>query len=86
MFSFPPQTFNNDAEFGQTDDFKLTFVPRSDDNDDPNVLCMEKVQLVEETVFEEELRCNHVYTQECHDTYLTEMGTSLVNLIDNLQK
>ena len=36
--------------------------------------------MVEETIYEEEQRCNHVYAQECHDTFVTEMGTSQVKL------
>lgn len=39
---------------------------------------MLKVMMVEETIYEEEQRCNHVYAQECHDTFVTEMGTSQV--------
>ena len=53
----------------------LTF---ADPNGNENVVCMLKVMLVEETIYDEEQRCNHVYTQECHDTYITVMGTSLV--------
>ena len=66
----------------EPEDFDLSnqdnTVTFADPNGNENVVCMLKVMLVEETIYDEEQRCNHVYTQECHDTYITEMGTSLV--------
>ena len=87
FISCPFQAFNNVAGFRDTlpeepEDFDLTNSENTatfaDPDGDPNVICMLKVMLVEETIYEEEQRCNHVYTEECHDTFVTEMETSLV--------
>ena len=33
--------------------------------------CVNKMQLVEETVFTEEIRCDHSYDKRCHTSYIT---------------
>ena len=33
--------------------------------------CVTKMQLVEETVFTEEIRCDHSYDKRCHTSYAT---------------
>jgi len=33
--------------------------------------CVEKVMMVEETVYDEELTCDHSYDQRCHTSYVT---------------
>ncbi len=34
-------------------------------------ICMDKVVMVDETKYDEEMRCHHMYTQSCHQKYET---------------
>jgi len=41
-----------------------------EENDD--IRCVNKVMQVEETVYEERIKCTHKFTEKCHDTFITD--------------
>jgi len=43
----------------------------SADVGDDGKRCVDKIQMVEETVYEEVIRCDHSYDKRCHTTYVT---------------
>ena len=34
--------------------------------------CIEKIKMVEKTVYDDEVICKHQYSEECHNTYITD--------------
>jgi hypothetical protein len=43
-------------------------------------ICMDKVVQVEETIYDEEMRCHHFYSQSCHQKYETIFKPAQVRL------
>jgi len=37
-----------------------------------DIRCVNKVMQVEETVYEERIKCTHKFTEKCHDTFITD--------------
>ena len=33
--------------------------------------CIDKVEMIEETVYDDEVQCDHSYDKRCHTTYVT---------------
>ena len=42
------------------------------DNDGDDLRCINKVMQVEETVYEEKVKCTHKFSEKCHDTFITD--------------
>merc|ERR1719225_1451187 len=42
------------------------------DSDGEEVRCVNKVMQVEETVYEEKVKCTHKFSEKCHDTFITD--------------
>merc|ERR1711971_1128058 len=45
---------------------------QSADNDGDDLRCINKVMQVEETVYEEKVKCTHKFSEKCHDTFITD--------------
>ena len=41
------------------------------DVDEDDIRCVEKVMMVEETEWEEVVKCDHSYSQRCHQSFVT---------------
>ena len=71
----PAHLVRQDQEETTTEEPPATTLAPIDD-DDPTVpegyFCMNKVMMVEETVYKNELKCQHVYQESCFTSYKTE--------------
>jgi len=70
-----PEAAQHDMSYGAHDNSIMQFGRLNNDDFPENLpeghVCMDKVVQVEETIYDEEMRCNHVTTQSCHQKYET---------------
>ena len=51
--------------------YVLSFTVLCLENGD-DLRCINKVMQVEETVYEEKVKCTHKFSEKCHDTFITD--------------
>jgi len=63
-------------------------VSSSNDNnkDDSEMRCVPKVMQVEETVYDREIKCSHIFREKCHTSYITEYASSTVEKCEQTYK
>ena len=43
--------------------------------------CVEKVMMVEETIYDDQIVCHHSYSKKCHNTYVTSFEAVQVRIL-----
>ena len=46
--------------------------------------CVEKVMMVEETIYDDQIVCHHSYSKKCHNTYVTSFEAVQMEVCDDI--
>lgn len=62
-------------------------IPNLGEIEDAGERCVEKVMMVEETTYDDQIVCHHSYTKKCHQTYVTSFEAVQMEMCeDNYEK
>ena len=59
------------AEVSETESLSANVLPGFDEIAQAGERCVEKVMMVEEITYDDQIVCHHSYTKKCHNTYIT---------------
>ena len=59
------------AENSETESLSANALPGFDEIAQAGERCVEKVMMVEEITYDDQIVCHHSYTKKCHNTYIT---------------
>ena len=58
-------------------------IPNLGEIEDAGERCVEKVMMVEETTYDDQIVCHHSYTKKCHQTYVTSFEAVQVCILSH---
>ena len=59
------------ADNSETESLSANALPGFDEIAQAGERCVEKVMMVEEITYDDQIVCHHSYTKKCHNTYIT---------------
>jgi len=72
------------AENSETESLSANALPGFDEIAQAGERCVEKVMMVEEITYDDQIVCHHSYTKKCHNTYITSFEAVQMEVCEDI--